>query len=133
MISNSKTLFERLTKYGVVGIITNVIAYIAFVVFVKFSMAPVLASGVVYLLGMVVNYNLNRRWTFKSTNSHRHDMPRFVLAYGIGLVMTVLTMSILQHIISPYLAQIVAVVVAAISIFATLSLVAFSTDRRSNT
>lgn len=115
----------RLTRYGVVGLFTNGSIYLVFLVMIWIGIYPVLASGLCYGLGVALSYLLNRRWTFNSQGAHRQDLPRFILAYGIGLLVTLISMWRLIQIMIPELAQLVTAVVTAVSIYASLRLLRF--------
>ena len=68
---------------------------------------------------------LNRRWTFASDDSHLRDLPKFALAYGIGLVSTLLTIAMLTLWMSPELAQLLNVAITALIIYGSLRLFRF--------
>ena len=99
-----------------------------FLLLLQIPTPPVLASGVCYVLGVALSYVLNRRWTFASTDSHRKAVPKFVLAYGIGLGCTLITMGILTSWLRPELAQILNAVITALVIYASLRLLRFGRD-----
>lgn len=111
---------QRLFRYGSVGIITNVTLYLVFILFLRLGLTPSVAAGVCYGLGVGISYLLNRRWTFSSTDSHRRDIPKFILAYGVGLVSTMLTITLLILWLPPELAQIVNIGLTALVIYVSL-------------
>ncbi len=119
---------KHLTRYGVVGAFTNGSIYLLFLVMIWTGLYPVVASGLCYGLGVALSYFLNRRWTFNSQSAHRQDLPRFILAYGIGLLVTLVSMWGLIQVMIPELAQLVTVVVAAMSIYTSLRLLKFGQD-----
>ncbi len=116
---------QRLYRYGAVGITTNVTLYLVFILFLRFGLTPTVAAGVCYGLGVAMSYLLNRRWTFSSTQSHRRDIPKFLLAYGIGLVSTLLMITLLLIWLPPELAQIVNIGLTALVIYGCLRLFRF--------
>lgn len=116
---------QRLFRYGAVGITTNVMLYLVFILFLRFGLTPTLAAGVCYGLGVAISYLLNRRWTFSSMDSHRRDLPKFLLAYGVGLVSTLLTITLLILWLPPELAQIVNIGLTALVIYISLRLFRF--------
>jgi putative flippase GtrA len=82
-------------------------------------------SAFCYGLGVTLSYFLNRRWSFESKAGHRHDIPRFGMAYGAGLVATIVSMTLLVPVLGPAIAQLVTAGIAAITIFAALNLLRF--------
>jgi putative flippase GtrA len=116
---------QRLYRYVAVGITTNVTLYLVFILFLRFGLTPTEAAGLCYGLGVAMSYLLNRRWTFSSTDSHRRDIPKFLLAYGIGLVSTLLTIMLLILWLPPELAQIVNMGLTALVIYGSPRLFRF--------
>lgn len=121
--------FQRLYRYGVVGITTNVTLYLLFILFLRLGFTPTVAAGLCYGLGVVMSYLLNRRWTFSSTDSHRRDLPKFFLAYGVGLISTLFTITLLIRWFPPELAQIFNIALTALVIYASLRIFRFGRQR----
>ncbi|WP_425404939.1 GtrA family protein [Hwanghaeella sp.] len=120
---------QRFSKYGIIGLINNAALYALFVVVVYLGISPVAAAGTCYVLGVIISYLLNRRWAFGSSNSHSHDFPRFILAYGVGLVSTLATISVLLIWLPPQVAQILNVGITACVIYGMLRLVSFGIEK----
>lgn len=115
----------RLLRYGLVGLLTNGSIYLLFLALIWAGLHPVLASGLCYGLGVTLSYLLNRRWTFDSQGQHRQDLPRFILAYGIGLLVTLVSMWGLIQIMAPEFAQLVTAGITAGSIYTSLRVLRF--------
>lgn len=120
---------RRLSRYGVVGIATNLSLYLLFLLFLHCGLIPTVAAGVCYGLGVVMSYQLNRRWTFSSTDSHRQDLPKFLLAYGIGLISTLSMIMFLTLWLPPELAQILNIGITALVIYGSLRLFHFGRQK----
>lgn len=120
-----RAISRRLTRYGAVGILTNVSLYVLFLVLVGVGLPPVPVSALCYLLGVALSYMLNRRFAFSSTAGHRHDLPRFLAAYGLGLLVTVVAMRLLVEPLGPAIAQFLTIGIAALTIFSSLLLLRF--------
>ncbi|MCB1337295.1 MAG: GtrA family protein [Maritimibacter sp.] len=116
---------SRLGKYGIVGLATNVSLYLVFLLLISGGMPPVLASATCYVLGVAMSYLLNRRWTFASASPHRRDLPRFLLAYLVGLVVTLAAMALLVGPLGAPLAQVLTIGVTALAIYGVLHLLRF--------
>lgn len=118
-------LARRFARYGAVGVLTNLSGYGLFLALLFAGLSPVKSTVLVYLLMVLASYLANRRWTFRSGNSHVRDMPRYLVAYGVGLLVAMGTMYILAQLMHPALAQIVVIGLAAIVIYATLEFLRF--------
>lgn len=123
------TILDRelrpLVRYGVVGVASNGALYVAFLLLLQLAVRPEVAAGICYGFGVCLSYVLNRAWSFQSRDTHREDMPKFLLAHLVGLCSTVLMLSLLLNWLRPELAQLVNVGFTAIIIYANLRLLRF--------
>jgi len=122
---NCPEIRTRLMRYIAVGLLANLAGYVLFLVFLIAGMAPVPASGITYVVMVSASYLANRKWAFRSQGSHARDLPRYLLAYGIGLLVALISMYVLSAILHPALAQIVVTGLAAVVIYASLELLRF--------
>ena len=125
------SLANRFGRFLVVGGIATVSQYSVLVAAVQlFRAPPVPASGLGYLVGAVVNYQLNRRFTFRRDAAHSVALPRFMVIAAVGLAIN----QTLMHVFStrlgwPYLlAQIAATILVVVWNFAGNSLWTFRGD-----
>lgn len=80
-----------------VGLLATLVQYAVLVAGVELLDAwPVRASAVGFALGAVLNYLLNRSYTFRSQVTHATGVFRFVVVVAIGLVANVLFMWLLN-------------------------------------
>lgn len=119
---------KRFSRYGMIGVVNNLVLYGLFVVLIAMSVSPVVAAGICYGLGVAASYLLNRIWTFDSANSHARDLPRFLMAYGVGLVSTMVAIRVLTIWIPPELAQVFNILLTAVVIYAMLRILRFGTN-----
>lgn len=95
----------RLTRFSALGIAINLPLYFAFLLFLRVGLSPTLSAGICYGVGVLFSYLTNRKWTFASIASHRNDAPKFLLAYGVGLVSNLSTVTVLTMCLAPEVAQ----------------------------
>lgn len=87
--------FARFAACGAVGTLAH---YLLLVLLVQgWGNPPVAASSAGFVLGAAVNYLLNYRYTFHSTQPHRETMWKFFVAALIGALINAALMSILIH------------------------------------
>lgn len=115
----------RFARYGVVGLAVNLGAYAVFLGLLYWGILPVIASGITYVVAVAASYIANRRWSFASTASHSSDMPRYLLAYGIGLATAMSSMYVLTFWIPPAIAQVLVIGITAVVIFLCLEALKF--------
>lgn len=96
-----------------VGALSTALHYAMLVVAVEgLGAAPMLASGVGFLAGALLNYALNRCLTFASQRPHRQGLPRFIVMVGVGSALNVSLLGVLLWAGVHYLpGQVVATVV----------------------
>ncbi|MFK7751210.1 MAG: GtrA family protein [Sedimentitalea sp.] len=116
---------QRFGRYAIIGVASNLSLYLLFLALVWVGIGAVVASGICYVLGVAISYIGNRFWTFNSQKGHSHDLPRFLAAYGVGLLVTLVCMTLLVGPLGPAVAQLVTIVICALSIFSMLRLLRF--------
>lgn len=120
---------RRFSRYGIVGLGTNLSLYLLFLLLLRLAVSPVAAAGICYVLGVAASYLLNRRWTFASTDTHLRDLAKFLCAYGLGLASTMLTISLLLRILPPAWAQLLNIAITAVVIYGCLRMLRFGSER----
>lgn len=116
---------RTLTRYSIVGLLNNAALYIAFVVLVWAGVTPLVSAGCCYVIGVALSYWFNRKWSFESTARHRHEVPKFLIAYAIGLGATLAILQILLIWLPAEAAQILNIGLTAIVIYVSLRLLKF--------
>ena len=115
----------RLARYGATGVLSNTAVFVVFLLLIWVKIPPILASSLCYGLGVTVSYIVNRRWTFASQGSHLSDMLRFLVAYGLGLGVTLISMFSLLKVMNPAPAQLITIGITALAIYVFLHMVRF--------
>lgn len=97
-------------RFAAVGAIGTLAHYACLILLVSGAgISPVVSTSAGALLGALVNYCLNRQYTFASTTRHREALPRFLLMAALGLVLNAAVVGMLVGLQLHYLAaQIVA-------------------------
>jgi putative flippase GtrA len=83
-------------RFLVVGVIATGVHYLVLVAAVEIAgRSAVTGSGIGFMVGAVVNYLLNRHYTFRSTVSHRTSGARFVVVMCGAWLLNQLLMHVL--------------------------------------
>lgn len=130
-MTRSKHL-KQFSRYSIVGLANNAFLYGLFLVLIYASIDAVMASVIVYVIGVLISYALNKYWSFESRSSHKHDAPRFVLAYGIGLLATYAFMTVFLLWMPAEIAQILTIVGTACVIYASLHFTRFGNESKNS-
>lgn len=108
MLDNNEPL-----RYILVGGFNTLIGYtiIASLFYVGFF--PELSNFIGYFIVIFISYFLNKKYTFRSEDSHKKNLPRFISSMLIAYLFNLLTFEIFYRVLSVniYLSQIYAVVV----------------------
>lgn len=118
----------RFARYGIVGLLNNGVAYVAFLLMVAAGLHPVASSAVCYFLTVALSYSLNRKWTFKSNGRHCRDVPRFLLAYVTGFVFAITCITVCLIWLLPSIAQLVTIGLTAVVIYSMLFILRFGQE-----
>ena len=80
-------MMRQFVRYGVVGAAGTALQYTILVLLVQLGQIPAVAASTAgAIAGALVNYLLNHRWTFLSTRSHEHALPRFTVVALAGIL-----------------------------------------------
>jgi putative flippase GtrA len=92
-------------RYALVGAAGTLAQYVILVVLVEAGWAGVVAASTLgAIAGALVNYALNRRYTFASDSPHVRSLPRFMLVAAAGIVVNAAVLALLERYTAlPYL------------------------------
>lgn len=76
---------DRLTKFGLVGVLATIVYYLELWIMVElFELAVLVATSSAFILITIQNYILHHNWTFQSNSVHFFAFPRFLFMNFIG-------------------------------------------------
>lgn len=122
---------HRLLRYITVGMVSNGLLYVLYLLAVRIGTLPEIASSLAFAAGVAGTYIVNRAWSFKSDAAHHDAAPRYVLAYGAGYSVQIAVLSLGYRLaaIPHEFAQLAAMVAAAGTIFLLLNFWVFRSRR----
>ena len=83
-----KRLSVQFIRFLIVGGTATALHYVILVALVQTSIAqPIAASTIGFAVSAVLNYVLNRHFTFQSSNPHAQAFPRFMIVALTGLAL----------------------------------------------
>ncbi len=95
--------------YAAVGVVNTLVGYGIMYGLTFLGVIPEIANAIGYIVGFLNSYILNKKITFKSTNTHSQDFIRFavamIIAYGVNMIVLIITYRICG--ISEYIAFII--------------------------
>ena len=86
---------RQLLRFGVVGGCSAGV-YIVVMAGLVSRANLILAAVVAYLAAMVVNYTLQKLWTFKSDRRHREAIPKYIVTHVTAIALNSLILEFLH-------------------------------------
>ena len=80
-----RSLVFEIFRFGASGLATNVAYFGALVTLLALDLRVEVAGAVAYVLSMVVNYQLQARFTFRSASLGPRAVVRYLMTHGVGL------------------------------------------------
>lgn len=116
----TKADFIQAGKFLFAGLVTNGSIYVAYLLLTFMGMGYKTAMTLLFAAGMMLSYNMNKRWTFASSHGHNETLWRFVTAYLSAYALNLASMWIAvdRMGIPHYLVQAVNIVVISALLFA---------------
>lgn len=90
-----KSTLGELIRYGIVGVLSNVLAYLIYLGITAAGIEPKLAMSLVYLLGIIQTFFLNKKWSFKFDGATAPALVRYITIYLLGYIINILTLLLL--------------------------------------
>lgn len=75
---------HQMIRYAIIGIASNLIGYVAYLLLTFFLVEPKIAMTLVYLTGASVGYFGNRQWTFTHKGKMLPALMKYSLAHAFG-------------------------------------------------
>lgn len=98
LLRQHRALIVQLITFVAVGGTAFVAHFLVLAALVQGGiMGPVPASMVGFVVGTLVTYTLNSRFTFKSTRSHAGALPRYFAVAGVAFILNGLMMDLFTH------------------------------------
>lgn len=114
-----RRICSQFIKYLSVGGISNVLAYILYVIFTLLGVPPVASMTVVYIVAGGMSFVANKTWTFKSDARTGGTLAKYIVAQLLGYFTNLLLLTGLHYGLGMphYFAQLVCIGLVAIALF----------------
>lgn len=119
-LSTRSTTVAEFARYVIVGLASNIIAYIAYLLLKAAGVAYVLAMTLAYCFVLIFTFSANRKWTFRgATGVDKRFVVRFLQCYGLAyLVNAGMLMILVAHYgVSHQIAQGCLIILIAIGLY----------------
>ena len=89
---NARTgkFMPQLIRYGLVGVVSNTAIYFVYLLITYLGLEPKTAMTLVYIVGAIIGFIGNRKWTFAHRGNSSSAALRYVLAHLSGYLLNFL-------------------------------------------
>jgi len=81
-------------RYVVVGLASNAVIYLAYIVLTQLGMGPKLAMSLLYVIGVLQTFVFNKKWSFRFEGAATTALVRYLMAYGVGYAVNLLALTL---------------------------------------
>ncbi len=116
----TSTGFIHFIKFNVIGVINTIFGYsIVFGTMYFLNFDAKVSNALGYILGVLLSYYLNRKYTFKSEAKVKDEIFKFFGVFVVAYILNFLTLiiSIEYFNINEYIAQIISAVIYTLTFF----------------
>jgi putative flippase GtrA len=119
---------KQLKRYALVGLLSNLAGYIAYLILTSLNLNPKLSMTLVYLTGATIGFLGNKNWTFSHRGGAIPVAVKYLVAHTFGYLVNFLILYFfVDKLMYPHqVVQAVAIVVVAIYLFVILKRVVFA-------
>ena len=71
----------EILRFGVIGLASNALLYLLYLATTAIGVEPKAAASLIYLVGVLLTFVLNKRWTFQHDGHVRRTAARYWVAY----------------------------------------------------
>ena len=82
-----KHTLGQLIRYGTVGVLSNAIGFLLYILLTGLGMGPKAAMSLLYVVGVLQTFYFNSRWSFQFAGAGAHAFARYCTSYGAGYLL----------------------------------------------
>lgn len=82
-------------RYVVVGLVSNAVIYLVYILLTRLGMGPKLAMSLLYAMGVLQTFVFNRKWSFQFGGAATPALVRYALLYAAGYAIQFLALMLL--------------------------------------
>jgi putative flippase GtrA len=82
----------QFTRYGIVGAISNSVGYLIYLAITYAGMRHKLAMTLLFVVGILLTFFFNKRWTFKSRGHWKKMFVYYVVTYSTAYLLNFLAL-----------------------------------------
>ena len=122
---------RQFIRYGLLGVATNVTAYLFYLLITHYGVNPKITMTVLYVLVFSLSFIGNKKWAFSHKGNTSDSVTRFFIAHAIGYTINLCTLYIFVDIYkhNHQLIQLMTMAFLVLYFFITLKYFVFKTQK----
>lgn len=89
------TARSQFIRYVVVGLASNAVIYVAYLLLTQLGMGPKLAMSLLYGVGVLQTFVFNKKWSFRFDGAATPALVRYATVYAVGYVINFVVLMLL--------------------------------------
>ena len=89
------TARSQFIRYVVVGLASNAVIYVAYLLLTQLGMGPKLAMSLLYCVGVLQTFLFNKKWSFRFEGAATPALARYATVYAVGYLIQFLALMLL--------------------------------------
>jgi len=89
-VARSGGFVFQLLRYGVVGLATNLLLYLAYLIVTYLGMGPKQAMSLLYIAGVIIGFFGHRKWSFMHSGTVLGSSARYLIAHLLGYLINLI-------------------------------------------
>lgn len=77
----------QLIRYGLVGVVSNIVIYFVYLLITYLGVEPKIAMTLLFIIGASIGFIGNRKWTFSHCGDSSSAVLRFLAAYATAYML----------------------------------------------
>ena len=113
------SLHSQFARYAIVGLASNAVGYVLYLLFTWAGVGPKLAMTCLYIVGVLQTFAFNSKWSFRFAGAVAPALVRYATVYALGYFINLLALVLLVDKVGlPHqLVQGVMILVVAVMLF----------------
>lgn len=89
------TELTQFIRYGVVGLTSNAVIYLVYIILTHLGINPKLAMSLLYVVGVFQTFVFNKKWAFQFEGAAAPAIVRHFMTYAVGYAVNFLALILL--------------------------------------
>lgn len=94
-MNKTMDVHKQFTRYMVVGLASNAIGYVIYLILTRVGLGPKLAMSLIYGISVLQTFVFNKNWSFRFTGAITPALVRYATVYALGYLINFLALLLL--------------------------------------